>query len=156
MEPAPQRTEPRVEPTPQRKSTEVQSAPPIHDFEDQDGGGGKKRKQSQMVAKLGDFIEFRKNHIEKIIEKLDDKKRCEDDYSVETCIDIVDTLEELIDDQKVDANELFQSEMNRQIFVKTKNPDVRLIWLKKKISQVYSLTFLCCKCSTHFSCMFII
>jgi len=35
------------------------------------------------------------------------------------------------------CNELFQSEMNRQIFVGTKNPKVKLIWLKKKISQVY-------------------
>ena len=35
------------------------------------------------------------------------------------------------------CNELFQSRMNRQIFVGTKSPKVRLIWLKKKISQVY-------------------
>jgi hypothetical protein len=134
MEPPPQRTEPRVEPTPQRsnsehssgcdgmtfvgrnpfssgfdaiESAEVQSTPSIHNSEDQDGGSGKKRKQSQMAAKLGDFIEFRKNHIEKTMQKLDDKKRCEDDYSVEKCIDIVDTLEELTDEQKADANELF-------------------------------------------------
>ncbi|OEL19111.1 hypothetical protein BAE44_0019869 [Dichanthelium oligosanthes] len=77
-----------------------------------------------MAAKLGDFIEFRKNHIEKTMKKLDDKKRCEDDYLVEKYIDIVDTLEELTDDQKADVNELFQSDMNRQIFLKTKNPNV--------------------------------
>ena len=44
----------------------------------------------------------------------------------------MDIIEELTDERKADCNELFQSEMNRQIFVGTKNPKVRLIWLKKK------------------------
>jgi len=69
--------------------------------------------------------------------ELNENKKREEDYSVQNCIDIVDTIEELTDEQKTDCNELFQSEMNRQIFVGTKNPKVRLIWLKKKNSQVY-------------------
>ena len=64
--------------------------------------------------------------------ELNENKKREEDYSVQNCIDIVDTIEELTDEQKTDCNELFQSEMNRQIFVGTKNPKVRLIWLKKK------------------------
>ncbi|RCV18073.1 hypothetical protein SETIT_3G271100v2 [Setaria italica] len=162
IEPPPQRTELQVEPTPQRsiseqsnhntapssgyngmasrldgiESTEVQSAPSNHNSEDQDVVGGKKRKQSQMAAKLGDFIDFRKNQNEKTLEKIKEKKRREEDYSVEKCIDIVDTMEELSDEQKADANELFQSEMNRKIFVSTKNPSVRLIWLMKKIARI--------------------
>ncbi|KAF8725617.1 hypothetical protein HU200_020157 [Digitaria exilis] len=104
--------------------------------EDQEGGGGKRRKQSQTAAKLGDYIDFRKSQIQKTVEKLDEKKRHEDEYSVEKCIDIVDGMEDLSDEQKADANELFQTEMNRQIFVKTKNPNVRVIWLKKKISKM--------------------
>ena len=48
----------------------------------------------------------------------------------------VESMEDLTNVQKADANELFQSEMNRQIFMMTKNPAVRLIWLKKKNSQV--------------------
>lgn len=160
IEPPPQRTELRVEPTPQRsiseqsnhnttpssgynamaslldgiESTEVQSAPSNYNSEDQDVVG-KKRKQSQMAAKLGNSIDFRKNQNEKTLEKLKEKKRREEDYSVEKCIDIVDTMEELSDEQKADANELFQSEMNRKIFVSTKNPSVRLIWLMKKIAR---------------------
>jgi len=78
-----------------------------------------------MAAKISEFIEFRKIMI-------DEKKKQEDDYCVEKCIDVVDGMEDLTDEQKEDANELFQSEMNRQIFMKTKNPNVRLIWLKKK------------------------
>jgi len=64
--------------------------------------------------------------------ELNENKKREEDYSVQNCIDIVDTIEELTDEQKTDCNELFQSEMNRQIFVGTKNLKVRLIWLKKK------------------------
>lgn len=120
------------------ESIEVQSTPSIHNLEDQHGASGKKRKQSQMAAKLGEFIEFRKNQIEKNMEKLDDKKKQEDDYSVEKCIDMVEAMEGFTDEEKADANELFQSAMNRQIFVKTKNPNVRLIWVKKKICQVCS------------------
>ena len=78
-----------------------------------------------------------KTRLKKTMKELNEKKKREDDYSVQKCIDIVDAIEELTDEQKADCNELFQSEMNRQIFVSTKNPNVRLIWLKKKISQVY-------------------
>ncbi|KAF8728706.1 hypothetical protein HU200_017978 [Digitaria exilis] len=118
------------------EGTEAQSAPLNYNLEDQEGGGGKRRKQSQTAAKLGDYIDFRKSQIQKTVEKLDEKKRHEDEYSVEKCIDIVDGMEDLSDEQKADANELFQTEMNRQIFVKTKNPNIRVIWLKKKISKV--------------------
>ena len=78
-----------------------------------------------------------KTRLKKTMKELNEKKKREDDYSVQKCIDIVDAIEELTDEQKADCNELFQSEMNRQIFVSTKNPNVRLIWLKKKNSQVY-------------------
>nr|XP_034590902.1 uncharacterized protein LOC117852768 isoform X1 [Setaria viridis]TKW22219.1 hypothetical protein SEVIR_4G215001v2 [Setaria viridis] len=117
------------------ESIEVQSAPASRNSEDQDVTGGKKRKQSQMAAKLGDYIDFRKDQIGKTLEKLDEKRRREEDYSIEKCIDIVDAMEGLSDEQKADANEVFQSETNRKILVGTKNPNVRLIWLKKKIAQ---------------------
>jgi hypothetical protein len=116
-------------PFPQIKGLEVQSAPSNLKLENQEGDSGKIRKQSQMAAEISQVIEFRKIQI-------DEKKKQEDDYCVEKCIDVVDGMEDLTDEQKADANELFQSEMNRQIFIKTKNPNVRLIWLKKKISQV--------------------
>ena len=118
-------------------STEVQSAATNQTFEDVEGFSGRKRKQSQMAARLGDYIDFRKDQLEKTMKELNEKKKREDDYFVQKCIDIVDAIEELTDEQKADCNELFQSEMNRQIFVGTKNPKVRLIWLKKKNSQVY-------------------
>ena len=90
-----------------------------------------------MAARLGDYIDFKKDQIEKTMKELNEKKKHEVDYFVKNCINIVDAIEELTDEQKADCNELFQSEMNRQIFAGTKTPNVRLIWLKKKISQVY-------------------
>ena len=93
---------------------EVQSVPSNLNLEDQEGASGNKiQKQSQMAAKISEFIEYRKIQI-------DEKKKQEDDYCVEKCIDVVDGMEDLTDEQKADANELFQSEMNRQIFMKTK------------------------------------
>ncbi|PVH64019.1 hypothetical protein PAHAL_2G166000 [Panicum hallii] len=159
VDPTPQRTQQQIDPIPQRsiseqsthntapsrnpfnsgldgiESTEVQSAATNQSSEDVEGVSGKKRKQSQMATGLGDYIEFRKDQIEKTMKELNEKKKHEEDYSVQKCIDIMDAMEELTDEQKADCNERFQSEMNSQIFVGTKNQKVRLIWLKKKISQ---------------------
>jgi hypothetical protein len=38
--------------------------------------------------------------------------------------------------KKANANEVFESETYRKMFVVTKNPNVRLIWLKKKIVRL--------------------
>jgi len=141
VEPTPQITEQRVEPAPQRSmseqstdntipsrnpfnsghpfsscldgigSTEVQSAATNQTFEDVEGFSGRKRKQSQMAARLGDYIDFRKDQLEKSMKELNEKKKHEEDYSVQKCIDIVDAKEELNDKQKANYNELFQFEI---------------------------------------------
>ncbi|XP_066365350.1 uncharacterized protein [Miscanthus floridulus] len=129
----------KINPFSQIEGLEVQSAPSYLNIEEQESASGKKRKQNQMAAKLDEFIDLRKIQMEKNQEKLDEKKKKEDDYYVEKCIAIVDSIEDLTIEQKADANELFQSEMNRQIFMMTKNPAVRLVWLKKKIHSVHLL-----------------
>uniref|UniRef100_K3YZS4 Myb/SANT-like domain-containing protein n=1 Tax=Setaria italica TaxID=4555 RepID=K3YZS4_SETIT len=93
-----------------KESTEVQSALASRNSKDQDVTGGKKHKQSQMAAKLGDYIDFRKDQIEK--------------NSRKKHIDIVDAMEGPSDEQKVIANKVFQSETNIKILVGTKNPSV--------------------------------
>jgi hypothetical protein len=97
---------------------------------------GKKHKQSQMAARLGDYLGFRKAQIQKAQEAIEEKKKREEDYSIEKCIDIVDAMEGLSDEEKADANEVFENETHRKVFVGTKNPNVRLIWLKKKIARL--------------------
>ena len=64
-----------------------------------------------MAARLGDYIGFRKDQIEKTMKELNEKKKHEEDYSVQKCIDIVDAIEELNDEQKANYNELFQFEI---------------------------------------------
>ena len=53
-----------------------------------------------MAARLGDYIDFRKDQIEKTMNELNEKNKCEDDCSVQKCIDIVDAIEELTDEQR--------------------------------------------------------
>ena len=71
------------------ENTEVQSAATNQTSEDVEGFSGKKRKQSQMAARLGDYIDFRKDQIEKTMKELNEKKKREGDYFVQKCIDIV-------------------------------------------------------------------
>jgi len=49
----------------QIEGPEVQSAPPYLNLEEGASASGKKRKQSQMSAKLGEFIDLRKIQMEK-------------------------------------------------------------------------------------------
>jgi hypothetical protein len=69
-------------------------------------------------------------------EAIEKKNKREEVYSIEKCIDIVDAMEGLSDEEKADANEVFENETQRKVFVGTKNPNVRLIWLKKKIARL--------------------
>ena len=45
------------------------------------------------------------------MKELNEKKKHEEDYSVQKCTDIVDAKEELNDEQKANYNELFQFEI---------------------------------------------
>nr|TKW34162.1 hypothetical protein SEVIR_2G286300v2 [Setaria viridis] len=69
----------------------------------------------------------------KILEALEEKKRRKEEFSVEKCVDQVDVMVELTDEEKSYALDLFESETLRKTFIATKNPNVRLLWLKQKI-----------------------
>jgi hypothetical protein len=115
---------------------EVQSDISTHNLEDLDVTSGKKCKKSQMAARLGDYLGFRKAQIQKAQEAIEEKNKREEDYSIDKCINIVDAMEGLSDEEKANANEVFENETHKKVFVGTKNPNVRLIWLKKKIAQL--------------------
>ncbi|CAL5000730.1 unnamed protein product [Urochloa decumbens] len=112
---------------------EVQSAPSNQILHDQDIGRGRKRKQNPMAVKLGQYIDLKQEQYEETSKMIEEKKRREEAYSIQNCIDMVDAIEDLTNEEKAAANELFQSETNRMIFVGTRNPNVRLIWLKNKL-----------------------
>ncbi|KAL6888326.1 hypothetical protein ACP4OV_009352 [Aristida adscensionis] len=100
----------------------------------EDGKGGKKRKESQVASVLGDYLEFKKDQSTSTLEDLKEKKRREEEFSVANCVDALEAMDDLTDEQKADALELFKCDLNRQLFIKTKNPNVRRIWLMKRIA----------------------
>jgi hypothetical protein len=46
-------------------------------------------------------------------------------------------MEELTDEEKAIVTEVFENDMNMQMFKKQKNLNVRLIWLQRKIRYRY-------------------
>jgi lipopolysaccharide biosynthesis regulator YciM len=102
-------------------------------------GSAKKRKKNHVASVLEDYLEHRKKQTEKTVEALLEMKSREEEYSIERCLDIVDALEELTDEEKAAAAEVFNNEVNREMFViaKQKIPNVGLIWLRRKIRYVY-------------------
>ena len=81
-------------------------------------------------------MEFKKSQTSKTLEALNEKKKRAEKFCFEKCADQVDSMNELTNEEKSYAVELFESDTNREVFMKTKNPDVRLIWLKRKIKYV--------------------
>jgi hypothetical protein len=49
-------------------------------------------------------------------------------------VDVLEAMDDLTDEQKADASKLFKCDLNRQLFIKTKNPNVRRIWLMKRFA----------------------
>uniref|UniRef100_K3Y1I5 Myb/SANT-like domain-containing protein n=1 Tax=Setaria italica TaxID=4555 RepID=K3Y1I5_SETIT len=55
---------------------------------------------------------------------LEERKRCEEEFLVEKCVDQVDAMAELTDNEKSYALDVFESGTHRKIFITTKNPNV--------------------------------
>ena len=64
--------------------------------------------------------------------KLNEKKKQDKEFSVHKCLDKVDAME-LTDVEKAYAMNIFKSKIDREVFMKMKNKNVRLIWLKQQI-----------------------
>ncbi|XP_037446288.1 uncharacterized protein LOC119315969 [Triticum dicoccoides] len=118
----------------------------------------KKRKHSQVALALEDYIDFRKKQDAKLDEELKESKNPHPDgHSVAP----VSTLQmnrmrmrstlkymqfflsapsfsmtSLFFPEKAKALWLFKCPMNREIFINTKNPRIRLFWLKEEIAAI--------------------
>jgi len=107
---------------------EAQSAPSNQDSV-QGTNGGRKRKQSHIGAAIDGFVRSKKMQTNKTMEALNEKKKQDEEFSVDKCLDEVDAME-LTDVEKAYAMNIFKSEIDREAFMKMKNKNVRLIWLK--------------------------
>ncbi|CAO2175529.1 unnamed protein product [Urochloa humidicola] len=98
------------------------------------GGSARKRKQSQVAGVLQDYVDFRKKVTGNFLDQFDDKKKPSEDYSIKRCLNILESIEELSDEEKAKATSIFKCELNREIFINFKNPHVRLLWVKGEIT----------------------
>ncbi|CAL4898646.1 unnamed protein product [Urochloa decumbens] len=96
-------------------------------------GSGKKRKQTQVPGILQDYVDYMKKQTETFLDQLDDKMLA-NDYSIKNCLNLLESIEELSDEEKAKATSIFKCELNREIFINFKNPRVRLLWVKGEIT----------------------
>lgn len=62
--------------------------------------------------------------------------------SIKDCIELVESIQELSNQEKVDATNIMKVEViNREIFMNFKNPEVRLLWIKREIAKQVSLLY---------------
>jgi hypothetical protein len=125
------------------RSTSEQSHSPLHanrnpfsmDFQEisneaqsrhVEGGNGRKRKQSQIGAAIESFVDFKRSATSKTLEGIEE-------VSMEKCLDKLDRIDGFTDEDRSYAMEVFESAINREVFMKSKNHNARLLWLKRKI-----------------------
>ncbi|KAJ1289324.1 hypothetical protein BS78_02G155500 [Paspalum vaginatum] len=90
-----------------------------------EGGSRRKRRQNHIGSVLEDYVEFKKEQTSKAMNAIDEKRRREEEYCVEKCLEELDAMDGLI-------------EANREMFMKSKNHKARLIWLKRKIAYCWN------------------
>ncbi|ONM54954.1 OSJNBa0089K21.9-like protein [Zea mays] len=86
----------------------------------------------KVIEMMERFLEMKEKQDE--VEKRATNNANEDDFPIPTCIAIVDGMEELSDDEKVDAYDVFKDAQNRAIFMTAKDA-TRIKWLRKKIAR---------------------
>ena len=95
----------------------------------------KKRKQSQIAAVLNDYVDFKKQQSQKFMEEMKDPKPT-NQFTIGSCVAALETMDDLSVAEKSKALRLFKCELNREIFLNTKDPILRTFWLKEEISTM--------------------
>src|SRR6266540_17934 len=73
------------------------------------------------------------------VDELDELTKPKDEYSIKNCLALLESIEELSDEEKAKATSILKCELNREIFINFKNPRVRLLWVKDEIAPKVSL-----------------
>ncbi|KAF7036855.1 hypothetical protein CFC21_047382 [Triticum aestivum] len=95
----------------------------------------KKRKQSQIVVVLENYMDFHKKQSAKLIDELRESKQ-DDMFSIGNCVAALEPMEDLSVSEKAKALRIFKCPMNREMFINTKDSNLRLYWLKEDISEM--------------------
>ncbi|AQK50715.1 OSJNBa0089K21.9-like protein [Zea mays] len=92
----------------------------------------KRTQDGNVVEMMGGFLEMKEKQAE--ADERATTNANEDDFPIQTCIAIMDGMEEFSDDEKVDAYDVFKDAQNRAIFMTAKDA-TRIKWLRKKIAR---------------------
>jgi hypothetical protein len=92
----------------------------------------KRTQDGNVVEMMGGFLEMKEKQAE--ADERATTNANEDDFPIQTCIAIMDGMEEFSDDDKVDAYDVFKDAQNRAIFMTAKDA-TRIKWLRKKIAR---------------------
>jgi hypothetical protein len=94
---------------------------------------GKKRKLS-IARVLQNYVDIRANETKIFMNELNETTKEAGDYSIKRCLDLLESIEELSDEEKAQATNVLKCEVNKEIFMNFKIPKVRLLWVKGEIA----------------------
>ncbi|PWZ12534.1 hypothetical protein Zm00014a_006179 [Zea mays] len=58
-----------------------------------------------------------------------------EEYCIEKCVRVLESMEELTEEEMSAAMGVFKCEENREIFLNSQRPRVRLLWLRNEIDK---------------------
>lgn len=95
----------------------------------------RRRQDGKVVEMMGKFLEFKEKQAETEIMQQERARSNvhEDEFPIPVCIAVVDSMEDMSDDEKVLAYDVFKDPQNRAIFMTAKD-STRLKWLRRKIT----------------------
>uniref|UniRef100_A0A0E0MK33 Myb/SANT-like domain-containing protein n=1 Tax=Oryza punctata TaxID=4537 RepID=A0A0E0MK33_ORYPU len=94
----------------------------------------KRNKRNDVVDMMGSYLEMRKRQSEEEEAKKREEASKVDDCSIRNCITVVETMEELSNEEKVKSFGVFKDAQNREIFMSA-GPMTRLMWLRTMLTE---------------------
>ena len=80
-------------------------------------------------------MDLKKQHNQKFVEEMREPKQT-DQFTIASCVAALETMEDLTVAEKSKSLRLFKCQLNREIFLNTKDPILRTFWLKEEIAAM--------------------
>ncbi|BAH93376.1 Os06g0190900 [Oryza sativa Japonica Group] len=102
----------------------------------------RRRQDGKVVEMMGKFLEFKEKQAETEIMQQERARSNvhEDEFPIPVCIAVVDSMEDMSDDEKVLAYDVFKDPQNMAIFMIAKD-STRLKWLRRKITTALDTVY---------------
>jgi hypothetical protein len=102
---------------------------------------GRKRKQSQIAGVLEEYLDYKRQHNDKLLDvvnQIDQQAEgCnkKEEYCIGKCVRVLESMEDITEEEMAAAMGVFKCEENREIFLNSQRPRVRLLWLRNEIHK---------------------